>query len=1741
MTKKLRKMIALVLVAIMAVSLGGITALADTPSQADIDTQTAKQVVSPGGVNYYLAAGTDGTSDSYDVSISKTVSATGTENLFNVDVNVTFKNATTTIKGADAAVTLVIDLSGSMDNPMSGSTTRLAAAKNAATGFLDSYAQGGTAERWVSLVTFSTKADTSRTLVRDLDTSTSGTQVWVNVNASGVLDKVKAVINGLTAYNGTNTGYGMRLAADVLSTSTYSFLSNIENRFCIMLTDGVPTYRLRGNGEETSGDGWYSGSTADAKEVYYAKTGCDAVIATGAKLYSIACNLSGSTVPVYDSGNSGDATYTPVATWLGNSHSRYCGSEAVYTPDTLQALKDAFDAILNQTTQTGSDVSAVVDDLAVTDPVYGIVFVGFVTPNGASHDTATGKINWSPATADLNPPQGYTSYSMSYQVLLDNTKASFVQGAAYNIGVATVTFKDVSVTPNAVHTGVSQNPSVKGYLGSLNFTKINVNGDTLAGAQFTLTPAAGSKTLSATSGIDGAVVFAGIPSGFSYNLSETAEPTYYVINTAAATVTVSYGAVTVSGDLIQNGKVTDARDPKNTTFTVKKTWLPAGTAGETVTVDVYRLGGNEEPTGDPVDTLTISGPGWSATTKPLPTVDVDTGNSINYTVVERPTSAGYKQVGGAVRSGNTFTLTNVITGTRDITVSKAWIAPESAKTGVVVRLLQNGSKYQDFTFSATAGWSATVNVPTYDDNGAAYAYSVAEVVNGEEKTSGTVTLGDNDFNVSVSGFTVTNTIEQEYISVSGGKTWNIAGYEGTPTATITLYADNVEVDTTTITYSATAYSFNNLPKYALDTDGHEIVYTVAETATGDASIVGSQNGNNFTNTLTGTVDITVKKIWDDDDNAAGTRPDSVTLVLTGNGQTYSKTFEAVLVPAVEDDPETTEVDESADAYYTWEGVDLTHTFTGLPKYNASGAEIDYTLSEQGAIDGKLIINDGTYYAVSIEGYTVTNTLNGGETTITVVKNWVDDKSDETREASTTITVTGGGETYIFTTSANASETFTVPLYANGSLITYTASEGAITGYNGGSPASPVWDGNTVTFTNVIDQAYVSVPVVKTWEGGSADYRPGLTFTLKDGSTTVATKTGADLVDGALSFTGLPKYDLSNGGCRVITYTVEETMSGDLAARYSSSLDSTNGTFHFTNTFNPGSTAISGTKTWIAGGFTAEVNVGLFVGAEMMDSQTTEDLAYSFTDLSAYNVDGSAINYYVRELDANDAPIAGGGIYTLDNVNYTVTYNGSNIINTLPQAGITVTATKVWNGPAAESVNFDVTRSVGGEVEAGFSRTITLTADNAIEPGSNSWTGSLTGLDKYDAGRHPYTYIVTERGASGGSVILGGNTYTVDETQSGNNFTFTNTIVDPENGTFSVYKEWTGQGAAPQLMAAQLYSGGAAPEPVTVQLYADGEPLEGKTAVLSEENYWSYTFEGLKVYNANFQTIVYTVKEVGGETGSIRLNNGKDLYSVSISYGEEQDYDAVVTNHRELCEYIVYRYYTKTVDGVVSSYENHDSDWTSGNIGDEVSIDATLWRTYNGTTYTYTSGSVNDTSHGNVSPVVFTMERAEEGLSRYQIHLYYNYSYTTPYYPPVTTGYVLTVNWVDDNGTPLAGAETRSIAAGTTYNAQNVSGGSGRTFEGYAYSVLGDGSDPVTGAMNSNKNVIFVYVPTTDIPEETPPQGGEVDIPDGDVPLDNSPKTGDGTMLPVLWLTFCASFSGLIILGVTAPKKRREEQ
>ena len=82
-TKK--RVLSFLMAMVMVVGLLPLNALAAGDDKAE---QAQKQIVEAGGVSYYKADGTQTTKQNADVAVSKTVTATGTENLFDVTVNV---------------------------------------------------------------------------------------------------------------------------------------------------------------------------------------------------------------------------------------------------------------------------------------------------------------------------------------------------------------------------------------------------------------------------------------------------------------------------------------------------------------------------------------------------------------------------------------------------------------------------------------------------------------------------------------------------------------------------------------------------------------------------------------------------------------------------------------------------------------------------------------------------------------------------------------------------------------------------------------------------------------------------------------------------------------------------------------------------------------------------------------------------------------------------------------------------------------------------------------------------------------------------------------------------------------------------------------------------------------------------------------------------------------------------------------------------------------------------------------------------------------------------------------------------------------------------------------------------------------------------------------------------------------------------------------------------------------------
>ena len=138
-------------------------------------------------------------------------------------------------------------------------------------------------------------------------------------------------------------------------------------------------------------------------------------------------------------------------------------------------------------------------------------------------------------------------------------------------------------------------------------------------------------------------------------------------------------------------------------------------------------------------------------------------------------------------------------------------------------------------------------------------------------------------------------------------------------------------------------TFSGLPKYDSQT-GEEIAYSLAEEPVDgyDSAVSGdAQSGFTVTNTSSATVDVPVSKKW------VGPAADKAVVRLLAGGQDAGKSVEL------------TEANG-------WKA-----SFEGLPKYDASGAEIEYAVAED-KVEGY----DSAVEPDGRGGFTVTNTYVG---------------------------------------------------------------------------------------------------------------------------------------------------------------------------------------------------------------------------------------------------------------------------------------------------------------------------------------------------------------------------------------------------------------------------------------------------------------------------------------------------------------------------------------------------------------------------------------------------------------------------------------------------------------------------------------------------------------------------------------------------------------------------------------------
>ena len=350
------------------------------------------------------------------------------------------------------------------------------------------------------------------------------------------------------------------------------------------------------------------------------------------------------------------------------------------------------------------------------------------------------------------------------------------------------------------------------------------------------------------------------------------------------------------------------------------------------------------------------------------------------------------------------------------------------------------------------------------------------------------------------------------------------------------------------------------------------------------------------------------KVWDDQDNVEGLRPESIEFQLYKNGTAEGKPV-------------------ALSAGNNWKV-----TFSNLPDKDSAGNLISYSVKE---------VKVPAYYTVDkeesefVDGKaTITNKRTPETTEVTVIKVWDDAKNQDGLRPTTitvhllangekvqTATVSGEGETW--------SHTFTnLPVYKNGQKIIYTVTEDTVANY------TATIDGTTIT--NTYKPGKTSLTVTKKWD--DAENQDGLRpKTIKVQLYADGQKLGKEVElseDNKWSYTFSDLDEKKDG--KTIQYTVKET---EVPEGYTQTVEATNpGQVVISNTHTPSKTKVQVTKKWDDannqdGIRPASITVRLYKDGAPTD-QTLElseanQWHGTFEDLDV-NAAGKALNYTVKE-------------------------------------------------------------------------------------------------------------------------------------------------------------------------------------------------------------------------------------------------------------------------------------------------------------------------------------------------------------------------------------------------------------------------------------------------------------------------------------------------------------------------------
>ena len=798
--------------------------------------------------------------DGTDVTLSKTATPVeGMENTFDITLKVQ-TSTTTTIHTASGAVVLVVDVSGSMDycaecggednhevdcklstetneswwgdygSDVLATETRIAAARSAGAAFLKSYAgTDASAIRQLSIVTFATNY--------------SVRMDWANVAGGPGSNSYDAAYNslmGIRANGGTNLEGGLYTALNQLTD-----VAGYDATSVVLLTDGIPTYRIGGG---NGSDGSAANNSAAANQATAIKN-------TGAKLYSVCFGVADETT--YRGGPT-------VGAFLRDS---VASSGCAYNADNSAELHAAFAAITESITDG-------LDGLGwtATDPMADMIAV--VGGTGENFYGSNGEYTWKLANAEVTTSGNVTTYTYTYtyRVTLDVQGENFEEGKFFPTNEATYLNVDGKQYAFPV-------PGVTGVLPRTDVTVTkqwndadNQDGMRTESVTVVLKDAEG-KQIGESVVLNAENNWTHTWDGETYNLIVQSKGEYHVYVAEEQNVPEGYVATCTTDGNNFNLIVVNTHEVEKKDITVNKIWDDKdnqdGIRPGSVTVNLLA-------DGVVVDSAELTAANdWTHTFAGYEVYKA--GAEIVYTVEEANVPEGY------TASVDGFTVTNSHeTAKTSVEAVKIWndndnqdgIRPQS----VTFALYANGVNTGKTLVISGSSWTGTFTDLDKFANGKEIVYTVQEV----EVPAGYTAVAE--------GLTVTNTHVPEVTSVSGSKTWDDNNNQDgvRPTSiTINLLANGKVIKTITVTEAdGWAWTFENLPKYEA---GALINYSITENAVAEYSTTYS--GYNVINKHTpAQLSVTVSKIWDDSNDQDGIRPESITIRLLANGKDTGKTL-----------------------------------------------------------------------------------------------------------------------------------------------------------------------------------------------------------------------------------------------------------------------------------------------------------------------------------------------------------------------------------------------------------------------------------------------------------------------------------------------------------------------------------------------------------------------------------------------------------------------------------------------------------------------------------------------------------------------------------------------------------------------------------------------------------------------------------------------------------------------------------